>query len=113
MILDSFLAPRRTLRHRHLLQQPVVGFAVVLLGVIWLAAWQQIETERHALRRDLAQDAANLALVFEQNIARTASELDRVLKFLRQSYERSGFNAEWSSLIKDEYTVDDQTVQIA
>lgn len=114
MIPDSFLTPLRVL-HRtwHAMLQPVVGFSVVLLCVIWLAAWHQIETERNALRRDIAQDTANLALVFEQYVARTASELDRTLKFLRQSYERSGFKAEWSSLVKDQYTVDDQTVQIA
>jgi len=65
----------------------------VLLCVIWLAVWQQVETERDAQERDIAQDTANLALVFEQNVSRTASEIDRILKFLRQSYERSGFKA--------------------
>ena len=75
--------------------------------------WKQIQTERSALERNIAQDTVNLTLVFEQHVARTASEIDRVLKFLRQTYEHAGFKAEWSSLIKEEYTVNEQTVQIS
>src|SRR5215470_15649912 len=100
-------------RHRQSLVQPVLGFGIVLLCVIWLAVWHQLDTERYALDRDMAQDTANLALAFEQNVARTASEIDHLLRFLRRSYERSGFKDEWQSLIKDEYTVNEQTVQIA
>ena len=99
-------------RHQSLLQ-PVLGLGVVLLAVIWIAVWHQLETERHTLDRDVAQDTANLALAFEQNVARTASEIDHLLKFLRRSYERNGFKDEWPSLVKDEYTVNEQTVQIA
>ncbi|HEY8581087.1 MAG TPA: EAL domain-containing protein, partial [Beijerinckiaceae bacterium] len=43
----------------------------------------------------------------------TANELDRILKFMRRSYERSDYSAQWQSLVKDEYTVNDEAVQIA
>ncbi len=104
---------RAVYRDRIRLLQPSVGFGGVLLCVIWLAAFAQIETERNNLRRDIAQDAVNLALVFEQNLARTAGELDRILKYLRKSYVRSGYKADWATLIQDDYAVDRQTAQIA
>ena len=109
----SFLQHSPALRLRRQLVQPIVGFGAALLCVTWLAIWHQIEIERNALARDTAQDTANLALVLEQNVARTASEIDHLLKFLRRSYERAEFKAQWTSLIKDEFTINDQTVQIA
>src|SRR5882724_1146443 len=98
---------------RKALAQPVVGFGVVMLCGIWLVVWHQLLTERAALEHDVAQDTANLALVLEQNVARTASEIDHLLRFLRRSYERTDFQGEWASLVKDEFTINDQTVQIA
>jgi diguanylate cyclase (GGDEF)-like protein len=35
------------------------------------------------------------------------------LKFLRQTYERNGYSADWPQLVKEDYTVDDEAVQIA
>ena len=98
---------------RHILFQPVIWFGAGLACVIWLASWMQIETERQNTERDIGQETANLALVLEQNVSRTASEIDRILKFLRRAYERSGYNPHWPSLVKEDYTVNEQTVQIA
>src|SRR4030042_4166309 len=93
----SLTPVERLKRFGRILQQPVVGFALVLLSVIWLGVWHQVQTERQAVGRDIAQEAANLAVVFEQNISRTASEIERVLQYLRQSYERNGFTANWAA----------------
>lgn len=113
MNVDRYKIADRTLqRSKRILLQPV-GFGVVLLCVVWAAVWQHIETERRAAERDIEQEAANLAQVFEKNISRTASEIDRILKFLRQSYERSGFTAQWASLLQEDFTVDEKTVQMA
>jgi diguanylate cyclase (GGDEF)-like protein len=113
MNIDRHKIADRTLqRSKRILLQPV-GFGVVLLCVVWAAVWQHIETERKAAERDIDQEAANLAQVFEKNISRTASEIDRILKFLRQSYERSGFTAEWPGLLQEDFTVDEKTVQMA
>jgi diguanylate cyclase (GGDEF)-like protein len=101
------------LRRLKVLMQPVVGFAALLLCVIWLTVWQQVETERQAVDRDIAQEAANLAVVFEQNVLRTASEIERVLKYLRQSYERTGYITNWPALLQEGHIVNEQTVQIA
>src|SRR5262245_42425792 len=113
MNLDRQKITDRTLqRSKGILLQPV-GFGIVLLCVVWGAVWQHIETERKAAERDIVQEAANLAQVFEKNVSRTASEIDRILKFLRQSYERSGFTAEWPALVQEDFTVDEKTVQMA
>ena len=104
---------QNVVRVRRYVLQPVVGFGATLIAVIWLVAWHQIETERSALQRDITQDAANLALVFENNVARVAGELDRVLQYLRQSHVRNGYKNEWVALVKEPYTVGKQTVQIA
>ena len=110
MTSDYFTRPMRTLRGS---AQPVVGFGLLLLCVLWLAVWKQIETERAAIDRDLAKDAANLTLVVEQNVARTVSEIDRILKFMRQSHELEKLGSDWPSLITHDYAVNEQTVQIA
>ncbi len=104
---------QRFRRAAGLVLQPVVGFAAMLVCVIWLGVWQQVQMERQALGKDIAQEAANLAIVFEQNVQRTASEIERVLKYLRESYERSGFKLNWATLLQERHIVNDQTVQIA
>jgi diguanylate cyclase (GGDEF)-like protein len=107
------LLQQRLRRAAGLVMQPVVGFAAILICVIWLGVWQQVHTERRALGRDIAQEAANLAIVFEQNVQRTASEIERVLKYLRENYERSGFNLNWATLLQERHIVNEQTVQIS
>jgi diguanylate cyclase (GGDEF)-like protein len=114
MSRSSSLTPlQRLKRVGRMLLQPVVGFGLVLLSVIWLGVWHQVQTERQAVGRDIAQEAANLAVVFEQNVSRTASEIERVLKYLRQSYERNGFFANWQALLQEGHIINEQTVQIA
>jgi diguanylate cyclase (GGDEF)-like protein len=92
---------------------PVAALSVALVAVVWLAVLAQIESDRRTEQQGLFQDTANIALAFEQNAARTASEIDLIIKFLRRTHERAEFGSDWPSLIKDEYTVNDQTVQIA
>lgn len=104
---------RPTGRYRRVLTQPVVWFGTVLVCFVWAVSWMQIQNERETSERDIAQESANLALVLEQNVSRSASEIDRILKFLRQAYERSGFNAHWPTLVQADFTVNEQTVQIA
>jgi hypothetical protein len=95
------------------LQQPVAVFGFGLVAVIWIATALQTETEREASRKDIEQDTANLARVFEQNVIRSISEVDQTLKYLRRSYERGGPKADWATLINEEYAASDQTLQLA
>lgn len=94
-------------------RNPVIGFALALIVVIWgITRWQHT-TERDVDLNDIRTDAASMARIIGQNVQRTAGNLDTTLKYLRRSYERSNYEATWASLISDEYTNSELTVQIA
>lgn len=88
-----------------------LGFALVT--TICGAAWLQITSERKAMLQSLTQETNNLGLIFEQNTERTASEIDRIIRYLRASYERSNYRADWPTLVQEEFTANRRTVQIA
>lgn len=92
---------------------PVIGFGLALVATVWTAVWLQIASERRSMIESLAQESANLALVFEQSADRTASEIDRMLRYLRTTYERNGHNADWPTVVQEEFTANKRTVQIA
>ena len=92
---------------------PVIGFGSALIATIWLAITLQINTDRRAMLQSLTHEAVNLALVFEQSTDRTAHDLDRILKYLRSSWERTGYMADWPQLVQEEFTFNKRTVQIA
>jgi diguanylate cyclase (GGDEF)-like protein len=91
----------------------LAGFALSLFSVVLLGSRYQLQQEHERLRRDVAVDAANLAIAFEQNVARVAGELDRILVYLRRAHERSEGRVPWSKLVTEEFFINDQAVQIA
>lgn len=111
--LKSSMMSRFWVSYLRPFMQPVVAFGLIAIAVVWLGAFEIIERETEYNRHALAREASNLSLVFEQNVVRTANELDRMLRFMRTSYERSDYQAAWQSLVKDEYTINDEAVQIA
>ncbi|MGE0767778.1 MAG: EAL domain-containing protein [Hyphomicrobiaceae bacterium] len=92
---------------------PIGAFAAALIGAIWVTAAVQISAEHQAMRRTAYHESNNLSLVVAQSVSRTASDLDRILKYLRSSYERNGFKADWPRLVQEEFTAARQSVQIA
>ena len=114
--IPNNLRPRgnhRYFRHARPLAQPVTIFGIAFICLLWFSVFQLISGQRVALEQGSEKDTANIALVIGQSIQRTSSELDLILKFLRQSYESNGFSANWPKLVKEDFTVDDQAVQIA
>lgn len=97
----------------HSWKLPVFGFGMALILTVWSAIALQIFSGQRSMNRLIAQETANLALVFEQSTDRTASEIDRILKYLRASYERQGSAADWPKLVQEEFTFNRRTVQIA
>ncbi len=91
----------------------IPAFVLLMILMTWAAVWMQIQTELHASKQASIRNAANLALVLEQSTARLVSDLDRILKFIRASYERDRANADWASLITEEHTLDKHTAQIS
>jgi diguanylate cyclase (GGDEF)-like protein len=94
-------------------RQSNIGFGLMLIVVIWLAVWQLLKTERISLKRGMVQDLANLSLVFEQNVLRSVGEVDRILQTIRNAEQRDDAQVDWNAIIRRNYAVDDQTLQIA
>lgn len=92
---------------------PIVAFAAALICAIWVTAAVQINAEHNAMRRTAYHETNNLSLVVAQSVSRTASDLDRILKYLRSSYERNGYAADWPKLVQEEFAAARQSVQIA
>lgn len=91
----------------------IIGFALALVVAIWLTGHRQLEDGQRLMRQEVAMKAGNLAVAFEQNVAITASDLDRLLLYIRQMRTRAGADTPWQTLVKETYTVADQAVQIA
>ena len=106
-------APRTWERRIFAASPPSVYLGLVRVVVIWLAAWALFAHERDSLLREHERHASNLALVFEQNVSHTIEDLDRILKFLRRTATYKPGAGDWPSLVKEDYTIDGQTVQIS
>jgi len=89
----------------------IFGWALVLL--IWGAVEMKARNDIATAAADTQAELTNLSVLFQQDVLRTANNLDRILKFLRRSYERNGFDADWPSLVKEDFTFNAQAAQIA
>lgn len=92
---------------------PIIAFGFALILTLWLAVALQISSEHQAMRRTVYHETNNLSLVFAQSVNRTANDMDRILKYLRASYERNGYKADWPKLVQEEFAANRQSVQIA
>jgi len=99
--------------HLQVLRQPVVGFGLIVIALIWVCAYVLIGQEQASIQRETERDVESLSTIFERNVFHTVSDLDRILKFLIWAHEKSGKNADWRRLVKQDYSVDDEAVQIA
>lgn len=73
----------------------------------------QVASQHEAMLRTAEHETNNLSLVVSQGINRTASDLDRILKYLRSTYERNDYKVDWPKLVQEEFTANHQSVQIA
>ena len=90
-----------------------VILGAILIGFTWLSIEVKIRMEETEFQRETVADLTSYALLFEQDMLRTANELDRIIKFLRRGHERFGATADWPSLLTDEFVVNARAVQIA
>src|SRR5262245_43390393 len=51
-------------RCRQILLQPLLGFTILLLSLVWFGLWHHLDTQRQSLERQVASDTSNLALAF-------------------------------------------------
>ena len=92
---------------------PVVAVSTLLIAVVWVAAWHQIASERAAKLRESIHETARIAVLLEQNVARVAGELDRIIQFIRESNARNGYKGNWPALIENRFTVHDQVALVS
>jgi diguanylate cyclase (GGDEF)-like protein len=92
---------------------PVFGFGICLLVLTWFGCYKLISTERDALRRLITHETANLAIIVDQNISRSVNGADGLLRLLRQTYVRQGYQADWARLTREEHTLTNERFHIA
>ncbi len=107
--ITESLYPERLRRFWH----PTVALGVVLVALCWSVTVSKIDGDKENARNELISELASESVSREQEFLRTMFELDRIIKFLRRSFERNDYSADWPSLVSEEFTVNERTVQIA
>ena len=90
-----------------------VALGLALIAGLWWSAFVLTGVERAANRRAIESDTSNLGRVFEQNVIRSISEIDRTLLYLRQAHARATHATDWSALIRQAFISTDITFQLA
>ncbi|MEQ1649698.1 MAG: diguanylate cyclase, partial [Hyphomicrobiaceae bacterium] len=105
---------KQTLRRLpHFASQPMIGFSVIVIALSWAAASIKTETDIAARRQEAIVEVRGYAGLLEQDVIRAVEEVDRTLKYVRRSYERSGYKVDWAQLLNEDFTVNARTVQMA
>ena len=73
---------------------PTVLFGTALVLLIWGGAETKVRNDIAQTAADAQSEITNLSLMFQQDVLRTSYNMDRILKFLRRSYERNGYRAD-------------------
>jgi diguanylate cyclase (GGDEF)-like protein len=113
--MQQMTDPKQSIAARavEFLKLPSVAFGLITLGLIWWGVFLLIEIEAAAARRSIANDTANLSLVFEQNVIRSFNEIDKSILYLRHAHEKAPAKEMWPSHIQQVYASTDMTFQLA
>jgi diguanylate cyclase (GGDEF)-like protein len=111
-ILAQLPAHCRTWVRRYILH-PLFLFGGLLAILCWVAAVTKIGDEKLVAEKDVIADVTSFSLLLQQDVLRTVSDLDRIIKFLRRSNERAEYNGDWRALVQEDFTAHGHTVQIA
>ena len=68
----------------------IVMFALILIGGLWAMILNEEQAERDEIIASAVKQNSNLAVAYEEHVARTLKGLDGVLLFLRHEYRRVG-----------------------
>lgn len=68
----------------------IVAFSLILVGVLWTLVLLEQSSERKSAIAAAVQQNSNLALAYEEHVARTLKGLDGVLVLIRREYLRVG-----------------------
>jgi signal transduction histidine kinase/DNA-binding NarL/FixJ family response regulator len=99
---------RRTLRGA---TATVTWLGLAMIALIWGGIELDIRQERQFAHRAATQTAHNYARLFEEHIARSISEVDNTIKFIRQDFLREPGAFDLQSWVKNRYSLNDLTLQ--
>lgn len=68
----------------------IVGFAVTLVGVLWLLTFSRITFEHRAELAAVTRDNTNLVKAFEENVRRNLLAIDDTLLYVKEEFEDHG-----------------------
>lgn len=91
----------------------VIGFALSLITLIWVAVVYDIEREWEEHEKSIVQDLDTLARALEGHASVTAHAIDASLLFLRQEYQRHPAGIEQAIGLVARSLIDQALVQIA
>ena len=64
-----------------------LSLIVLIIGLLWAGIGFDLWHDHQAAENDAANEAANLALAFEEDITRTIEAVDQTLLFVREAYQ--------------------------
>lgn len=97
----------------HVAHHPIIGFSALVVVLSFSAAFIKTDTEVARRQQELVLDITEYANLFEHDLVRTIEEIDRTLKYLRRSHVRENYQSDWPMLLREDFTVNARTVQMA
>jgi diguanylate cyclase (GGDEF)-like protein/PAS domain S-box-containing protein len=79
----------------------ILVFALILIGGLWAMILTEEQEERDEIIATAVKQNSNLAVAYEEHVARTLKGLDGVLLFLRHEYQRVGTRMDIGQYIRD------------
>ena len=89
-----------------------IAFAVAFLSAIWIGVYLKIIDEKEVIITNMKTETENVARLFEENVARSISEVDQKLRYIIKNYERNAEIAELDLLFKEDYSLDKTKLEI-
>ncbi len=116
VVPERLVPPRLSVKRRALLRaiaQSMTLFGLAFIGLLWLSLAELAGQQEKSMLRQSEQETANLSLVVEKSVQRTADNLDRILKYLRETYKIDHYTTNWARIVHEKFTIDHQAVQVA
>jgi len=79
----------------------ILVFALILIGGLWAMILTEEQEERNEIIASAVNQNSNLAVAYEEHVARTLKGLDGVLLFLRHEYRRVGTRMDIEQYVRD------------
>src|ERR1700722_7199080 len=93
--------------------QPATVLGLMMIAALWLGLAYVWSIERDKSVAGAAQQADNLAHLFEENIVSTFKGIDRAMLLLREAYERDPAHFDLQEWTKRAAIVGDLTLQLS